>query len=66
MSLAKEDHFEFLVALMDDPKLLLGMMDEQRIARVGMVNYPSPDVMGFDDSTNDFAVWGEPRVYSKR
>jgi len=56
MALAKEDHFAFLEALMDDPKLLLGMMDEQRIARVGMVNYPSPDVMGFDDSTNEFAA----------
>ena len=56
MALGKEDHFEFLIALMDDPKLLLGIMDEQKIARVGMVNYPSPDLMGFDDSTNEFAV----------
>ena len=56
MALAKEDHFDFLLALMDDPKLLLRMMDEQGIARVGMVNYPSPDLMGFDDSTNEFAA----------
>jgi predicted TIM-barrel fold metal-dependent hydrolase len=52
----KEDHFEFLLALMDDPKMLLRVMDEQRIARVGMVNYPSQDLMGFDDSTNEFAA----------
>jgi uncharacterized protein len=56
MALGKEDHFEFLIALMDDPKLLLGIMDEQQIARVGLVNYPSPDLMGFDDSTNEFAA----------
>jgi predicted TIM-barrel fold metal-dependent hydrolase len=56
MAVGKKEHFEFLLALMDDPKLLLGIMDEQRIARVGMVNYPSPDVMGFDDSTNEFAA----------
>jgi predicted TIM-barrel fold metal-dependent hydrolase len=52
----KEEHFEFLLALMDDPSMLLGLMDEQRIARVGMVNYPSPDLMGFTDATNDFAA----------
>jgi len=56
MRKGKEKHFEYLLALMEDPKLLLRTMDEQGIARVGMVNYPSPNIMGFDDSTNDFAV----------
>jgi len=56
MVMGKAEHFEFLMALMDDPSMLLRMMDEQQIARVGMVNYPSPDLMGFDDSTNEFAV----------
>ena len=56
MALGKEAHFEFLISLMDDPKLLLHLMDDQGITRVGMVNYPSPDVMGFDDSTNEFAA----------
>ena len=56
MTVGKEGHLDLLMALMDDPKLLLGMMDEQDIARVGLVNYPSPDVMGFDDSTNEFAA----------
>jgi predicted TIM-barrel fold metal-dependent hydrolase len=31
-------------------------MDASGIWRVGLVNYPSPDVMGFDDSTNAFAA----------
>lgn len=56
MRRGKEEHFEFLLALMDDPKLLLRTMDEQGISRVGMVNYPSPNIMGFTDATNDFAA----------
>ena len=56
MRRGKEEHFEFLLALMDDPRLLLRIMDEDGIARVGMVNYPSPNVMGFGDDTNEFAA----------
>lgn len=56
MRKGKEKHFELLMALMDDPKLLLDIMDEQGIQRVGMVNYPSPNIMGFDFSTNEFAA----------
>lgn len=56
MRRGKEDHFEFLLQLMDDPKLLLDVMDRSGIWRVGMVNYPSPDLMGFTDETNIFAA----------
>jgi predicted TIM-barrel fold metal-dependent hydrolase len=56
MRRGKEDRFDYLLALMDDPKLLLRTMDEQGVQRVGLVNYPSPNIMGFDDSTNDFAA----------
>jgi predicted TIM-barrel fold metal-dependent hydrolase len=56
MRRGKEDRFEFLLALMDDPKMLLRIMDEEGIDRVGMVNYPSPDLMGFTNDTNDFAA----------
>lgn len=52
----KEQHWELLQQLMDDPRLLLSIMDEQGIDRVGMVNYPSPNIMGFGDDTNDFAA----------
>ena len=51
-----EDHWEFLVALMDDPKLLLETMDRAGVWRVGLINYPSPDLMGFTDETNAFAA----------
>ena len=56
MRKGKEDHWERLLTLMADPNALLQLMDESGIWRVGLVNYPSPDVMGFDDSTNAFAV----------
>jgi len=56
MRKGKEDHWEFLISLMDDPKALLEVMDKSGVWRVGLVNYPSPDIMGFDDSTNAFAA----------
>ena len=56
MRRGKEKHFAFLLELMDDPRLLLSIMDEQGIDRVGMVNYPSPAIMGFGDDTNEFAA----------
>jgi len=56
MRQGKEDHWEWLLALMDDPGMLLEIMDSSGIARVGLINYPSPDLMGFDDSTNEFAA----------
>lgn len=56
MRRGKEDHWKRLLALMDDPKALLEILDAGDIWRVGLINYPSPDVMGFDDSTNEFAA----------
>lgn len=51
-----EDHFEFLLELMRSPESMLQHMDEADIWRVGLINYPSPDLMGFTDETNDFAA----------
>lgn len=56
MRRSKEAHWERLVALMDDPRGLLEVMDREGIERVGLINYPSPDVMGFTDATNEFAA----------
>src|SRR5436309_1114229 len=50
---ADRDH---LLQLMDDPRALLEVMDRAGVWRVGLVNYPSPDVMGFTDATNAFAA----------
>ena len=56
MRQGKEDHWEYLLALMDDPSMLIQKLDEDGIWRVGLVNYPSPDLMGFTDETNEFAA----------
>lgn len=52
----KQAHFEFLMAMMEDPKILLDIMNKSGIWRVGLVNYPSPDLMGFTMETNTFAA----------
>jgi predicted TIM-barrel fold metal-dependent hydrolase len=40
--------------LFDDPAAFLEFLDEQGIDRAVLVNYVSPDVMGFTDAVNDF------------
>lgn len=56
MRRGKEAHWDFLLSVMDDPRALLEIMDRSGVWRVGMVSYPSPDVMGFTDSTNAFTA----------
>jgi uncharacterized protein len=56
MRKGKEAHWDRLIQLMQDPTALLAIMDQSGIDRVGLINYPSPDLMGFDDSTNEFSV----------
>lgn len=56
MRRGKEREWERLMALMEDPKVLLEILDERDIQRVGLINYPSPDLMGFTDETNAFAA----------
>ncbi len=56
MRRGKEEEWERLMALMEDPGTLLGIMDASGIWRVGLINYPSPDLMGFTDETNTFAA----------
>lgn len=52
----RPDERERMIQLMDDPKVLLEAMDRVGVWRAGLVNYPSPDVMGFSEATNDFAA----------
>jgi len=56
MRAGKEAHWDFLLSVMDDPTVLLDLMDRAGVWRVGMVNYVSPDVMGFTDATNAFVA----------
>ncbi len=52
----QEDQRERLIAIMEDPKLLIELLDQADIWRVALINYPSPDLMGFTDETNTFAA----------
>ena len=56
MRRGKEAHWDFLITIMDDPRALLELLDRAGVWRVGLVNYPSPDVMGFTETTNTFAA----------
>ncbi|HUL50399.1 MAG TPA: amidohydrolase family protein [Gemmatimonadales bacterium] len=56
MRRGKEDQFDLLRQVMDDPSALLEIMDRSGVWRVGLVNYPAPDVLGFTDATNAFSA----------
>ncbi len=56
MRRGKEAQWDLLIQVMDDPRALLQIMDQAGVWRAGLVNYPSPDVIGFTDTTNTFAA----------
>jgi hypothetical protein len=39
-----------------DPALLLRHLDAEGVARAGLINYVSPDLMGFTDEVNDWMI----------
>ena len=42
--------------VMQNPDRLIQLMDEQGVEKAGLINYVSPDVIGFDDSVNDYSA----------
>ncbi len=52
----KREHTDFdkLLELADQPAKLLKLLDEQGIEKAALINYVSPDVMGFTDGVNEF------------
>src|SRR5438132_9809585 len=52
----KEAERDRMIQVMEDPHALLEVMDRSGVWRAGLVNYPSPDVMGFTDASNAFAA----------
>ena len=40
----------------ESPPALLRHMDREGVERVALINYPSPDLMGFTDRVNDFVL----------
>jgi uncharacterized protein len=45
-----------IASFVADPHAFAAWLDAQGIARVALINYPSPDVMGFDHSVNEFSA----------
>jgi predicted TIM-barrel fold metal-dependent hydrolase len=50
----KKTNRDELEGYANDASALLRHMDAERIERVGLINYVSPDVMGFTDESNDW------------
>lgn len=48
--------FEALKVITSDPARLLDYMDERRIERMVLINYLSPEVVGFTEAANDFSA----------
>ena len=51
----KKNRAEF-EALAEDPRKLLRQMDADDVERVGLINYVSPDVMGFTAEVNEWMM----------
>jgi predicted TIM-barrel fold metal-dependent hydrolase len=52
----KKDNRAELESYADDPSKLLQRMDADGIERVGLINYVSPDLMGFTDEVNTWML----------
>ena len=48
--------FAELERMMRDPASVLDRMDEARIARIGVINYVSPNLMGFTPEVNPWVA----------
>ena len=55
MTRGRDDVAE-LQAIMKSPERLLRRLDQDGIARAVLVNYPSPDLMGFTDRVNEYVA----------
>ena len=45
---------ERLERVLADPAELLRLLDEEEVERAALINYVAPDVMGFDESSNEW------------
>ena len=50
------DDFDELMVVMKDPEQLLRVLDSAGVEKAGLINYVSPDIMGFTDEVNSFIV----------
>jgi len=52
----KRQNYDDLLDIMRKPDRFLKMMDDAQVERAGLINYVSPDLMGFDDSSCEFII----------
>jgi len=45
-----------ILTFLQSPKTFLEFLDAKGVERAGLINYPSPDLMGFTAATNDFVA----------
>ena len=60
-----QENFDQLQQLVRDPAKFVALMDRERIERAGIINYVSPQVMGFTNEVNDW-VAGYCRAFPDR
>ncbi len=48
--------FEAALAVCDDPRRFIDLMDEAGIEKAGLINYVSPDLLGFTAEVNDWVA----------
>lgn len=50
------DNFDELERMMNDPAIALAKMDAAGVARIGVINYVSPTLMGFTEGVNEWVA----------
>src|SRR5215475_5921792 len=48
--------FDTIIGMSNDASAFLRYLDRAGIERAALINYPSPDIMGFGHETNDFVA----------
>jgi len=48
--------YERILKMIGDPVAFIDYLDAAGVARAALINYPSPDIMGFDDGATEFCA----------
>lgn len=48
--------YDRIMAMIEDPAVFLDYLDRAGVTRAGIINYPSPDIMGFSDGASVFCA----------
>jgi hypothetical protein len=54
--IAGRQDLQAVLKFIESPKAFLEFLDANGVERAGLINYPSPDLMGFTAATNDFVA----------